>query len=599
MSGNLSTAIQSAISGRDLAQKSLSNCAQNIAMANKEGHSRTEQIYSSRVIGGVASGVQMKELVRLTDTVKVEQIRTTSSSLKYLETLTGIYNDLTLQIGAPGKDNTISASINNFKKSLEVLANTPEDASRRASVVRMAQALANDIKRLSDTTQEHRTAADTQIYNAVQDVNIILKNIEAINNEIQYSSTRGNPSTELLDQRDEALRSLSELMDVRAQINSLGIVSIFCNGGGTLLQGTAHQISFSQTSAIDATISYGAGTVNGLLIDGDPTRDITTNITEGRIGALLQARDKEMPELQAALDELTGNLRDEMNILHNQGTSSFVPNTLTGTKINLTGTDTLTGSGGIKIAVVEKASGNLINEIVLPDLSVYATINDLMTAINIGAGATASLDTNGAFQIQAANSAYGISIGSTTQPAGSFISGSKTLGFSHYFGLNDFFVTDNVTQGITPGIANNLAVRQEIVDDVKRLANTSLDVNAAIGNRVLTPGNGSTFAAMSDAFLQKVNFAASGKIPAVSMSLNEYASTIVQFTVDEGKHLKHIYMGKENLFEISQQSLESIRGVNIQEEMMALMQWQRQQKVCTEVILTAQSMMDDLLRIRR
>ncbi|MBP6985243.1 MAG: flagellar hook-associated protein FlgK [Alphaproteobacteria bacterium] len=601
MTGNLLTAMQSAISGRDLAQKQISNCGQNISMANKLDHSRTEQLYSTRVINGVASGVSIHEIKRITDTVKVEQLRPMTSTLTHLETLSTIYNDLNLQIGVPGEDNTFSGAINDFKKSLEVLANTPEDSGKRASVIRMAENLAKEIKRLSDTAQQYRNSADQQIYSAVQDVNSILKNIEEINKEIQYSGSKGNPSTELLDQRDAALTELSKLMDVRVQIDSVGMASIFCNGGGTIMQGKASQISFSQTSAINASVSYASGTVNGLLINGDINQDITTKITEGRIGALLQSRDKEMPALQSVLDQLTGTIRDEINAIHNRGTSSMVPNKLVGTKNGLTTADALNGgTGGVKIAVIDRTTGMLVQEVTLANLSTYATIGDLLTAINpLGGAGTASLDANGALQIQATNANHGIAIGSTTVPEGSFTSGTKSLGFSHYFGLNDFFVTGDTLLGSTPGIANSLKVRSEISTDVTRLANTTLDVTGALNTRVVSSGNGNNFLAMQDLFLKPIAFAASGKLPSLLMPITNYASTILQFTVDQGRHIKNTYEGKNEIFQISQKSLQSIRGVNMQEEMMALMLWQRQQKICTEVILAAQSMMDDLLRMRR
>lgn len=593
--GNLSTAIQAGISGRNLAQNSVATAAQNISNVNTEGYSRKELTYSTKVLGGIGVGVEAQDIRRITSDFKIEQVREMTSTLKKLEVLATYYKNLTQELGQPGANNSLSSSLNNMKKSIESLVMRPEVESSRTSVVEAAQILAGDLKRMSDVVQNFRKAADTEIYKNVQDINVLLEDIEGINSEIIQASGMGASTVELADVRDNTLKKLSALIDIDIQMTPRGDVSIF-SAGGTLLQGEAHKLTFIQTSGINASVSYAGGNMNGILIDGDPARDLTTFISGGRLGGLLQTRDTEMPAMQKALDELTSVLSFEVNKTHNLGTASSVPQTLTGTRSGLTNGDVIVGAGSVKIAIVERSTGNLMEETTI-DLSTIGSLGAINAQINT-LGAVASLDANGVLQITANNAAYGIAIAPTTAVA-TINSGGTDFGFSHYFGLNDFFVNGPVAPGTNNGISSQLSVRSAIVADVSRIANTTLDVTGAVGARVVTSGGPETLIAMTKLFSATANFAAAGKIPGLQTSMNEYTAAIIQFTTDTGRHFEQSYQGELTNYSFSEKTLENIRGVSTQEEIVNLMKWQRQQKVCTELIITAQEMLDDLLRIKR
>jgi flagellar hook-associated protein 1 FlgK len=334
------------------------------------------------------------------------------------------------------------------------------------------------------------------------------------------------------------------------------------------------------------------------LVGGDATQDITTAISGGKIGGLIKVRDSEMPAFQASLDQLTGVLRDQVNIIHNTGTATSVPQVLKGARSGMAGTDSITGAGTVDIALVDRVTGNLVSKTTIDLSAPGLTLTNIMTQIN-GLDAVASLDANGVMSIRANNAAQGVAIASSS-PAPAYInSGAQNYGFSHYFGLNDFFVTGNVLTGVSPGISSRLAVRPEIVNNMTRLANTNLDITQPIGARVVTSGGNTTLQSLAEIFSAKAIFAAAGKIPALQISLNDYATSIIQYTADEAGFLEQNYDHQTALYDLSLKGLDTLRGVNLQEEIMNLMQWQRQMKVCTQLIMTAQDMLQDLLKMNR
>jgi flagellar hook-associated protein 1 len=597
MAGNLSTAILAAVSGQRLAQAKVAESAHNLMNVDTPGFSRKEQTYSTQVLGGIGCGVTQNEMRRITDEVKVEQLRIMESETSRLDTLSSFYSDLTRLLGEPGKNNSMCASMNSLKKSISSLVQKPESDGAQAAVLRAANNMAIDLQGLSNLAQEFRRTADSEIYSYVQDVNTLLTSLNDFNKELQVASGRGQSAVEILDLRDQSLNKLSGLMDIRVQYADDGEVSIFTNSGVPLLQGQLHQLTYTPTSALDATISYGAGQLNGILLDGDVTKDITTSITGGTIGGLIQIRDTEMPAFQATLDEMTGVLRDEINAIHNRGTSFNAPQILTGTRTGLTLADNITGAGTVKLAVVDRASGNLVEDIII-DLTNPTTLGNIINQINGMVNAHASLDANGALNVQTTNGAYGIAIASNSVPEATINGGSGPLGFSHYFGLNDFFVTGSTLTGVTPGISGQLAVKSNIQNNVNLIANTTLNIAGVVGDCVLTAGGNSTLMAMVQVFTSSASFAAVGKMPGMTTSLEDYTASIIHYTAAEDRHVEEMLTNNTTLANRKLEALESIRGVNTQEVMADLMKWLRQQKVCTELRLTAERMLDDQMRMK-
>ena len=119
--------------------------------------------------------------------------------------------------------------------------------------------------------------------------------------------------------------------------------------------------------------------------------DITTEITSGQLGALIKLRDTTLPNLQSELNTLASGVFDQINAVHNDGTAFPPPNTLTGTQTVAAG-DPFAGTGTTRIAVVD-ANGDLVAPPIELDLTAYATVGAVQTALNaaLGANGTASI----------------------------------------------------------------------------------------------------------------------------------------------------------------------------------------------------------------
>ena len=63
-------------------------------------------------------------------------------------------------------------------------------------------------------------------------------------------------------------------------------------------------------------------------------RDITTSIRSGKLKSLIDMRDSTLPDMQAQVDQLAKSLKEQVNQVHNRGTSyPNIVNNITGSRI--------------------------------------------------------------------------------------------------------------------------------------------------------------------------------------------------------------------------------------------------------------------------
>jgi flagellar hook-associated protein 1 FlgK len=120
-----------------------------------------------------------------------------------------------------------------------------------------------------------------------------------------------------VDQRHQAIRQLSSLIDVSVIQTDGGITLTTSNGTPLVAQDRSFQL----------TTQVAAGGIHEVLAG---TVDITGLIASGKLGGLLDVRDNRIPALQNSLDQLAAGLATALNTANHAG---FDLNGLAGTDI--------------------------------------------------------------------------------------------------------------------------------------------------------------------------------------------------------------------------------------------------------------------------
>ncbi|NJL09137.1 MAG: flagellar hook-associated protein FlgK [Methylacidiphilales bacterium] len=557
----------------------------NIANADVEGYTRKLVTQVATVTGGVGTGTAITGITSKVDKYLVKALVESTSTLGAAEANSIFANRLQDLFGQTiGGDNSengtsLGNSIALLETALANLAATPESESLQSAVVDALNYVTVQINETASGIQALRSEADSRIAESIDVVNAALAEIDTLNDAILAAQARGDSSADLEDKRYTALQTVATKMNVSYFINSRGEMYVYAAAGHPLVDSRAHVITYDPVSIVTKTTAF-----NDIKVDG---KDITTGITGGEIGALISQRDTRLVAVQDEIDNLAAEMIDAVNAVHNRGTSLPPPSTLTGTTdVGPLGLgEPLAAAGTVRFAVVDQ-KGDLVS---LTDINLagFATVGDLVSAIDGIAGLSASLDANGRLVVSADVAGTGVAINAMTSDIGG-------KGLSHYFGLNDLLTgTDSTTISVradlaaTPGLISSSILSGALVP------------LPASGDRVVTSGDETIAQGLYDALVGPHTFTAAGRLGISATSFAGYAADIVNELATSYQSAKTNYGSMEAAQKSLADSLASQSGVNIDEETARLSELQDLYAVATQILATLNEMFDALIQAAR
>jgi len=485
--GDITQALRTAQSGLLVNQQALNTVSNNIANVNTPGYSKKVNNFENVAVAGVPAGVKISSVTRKIDEGLLKTLRIENGQLTTLSGKEDTFTRLQELFGAPGDNDSISHLVGKFGESAELLAQNPGKSLESSEFVRRASDVVNKFKNMSDTVQKLRLEADQAITDVVSQINTITSQIDQLNDDIISASTVGRDITDLRDQRDKEIDKLSKLVDIRYFSRTDGDVVVFTSGGRTLVDTVPPVLTHTAASSIASTSTHSEGDIAGIYVgDKIASNDITNDIREGRLKALIDLRDSVLTDLQSQFDEMAAELRDAVNLAHNRGVPFPGAQTLTGTReIIKPGTQTITldSAGGVDDVAITIFDSK-------GDQTATTTLNSIMTVTtfggtaqasrgpwtitetathlqgwlqkNVSSASTATVNADGKLEIKLNSTNHNLAfrdetataLGSTAADAsiGFDSNGDGNIdetvsGFSNFFGLNDFFV-DNLSQTI-------------------------------------------------------------------------------------------------------------------------------------------------------
>jgi flagellar hook-associated protein 1 FlgK len=597
---SLTIALQNALSGLQTNEAMIQVIANNVSNANVEGYTRKISQPTSLTLAGVGRGVEPGELNRIVDERLLSDLRTTLGAFGDARVQDFYYTRILDQFGTLANNSNLGAMLTDLATAMQALAASPDSSAHRTEVVTAAMVLAQQLNDMSDQIQTLRFDADREIATKIDVINAELETVADLNAKIASSQALGETSSTLEDLRDQALNKLSKLIDIRYFKRTSGEIVVSLPDGRILADSVARPLSHTPAGALSPDITYANGGIDPIASGGI---DITASIKSGELYGMIVARDTILPNLQAEIDALTEMLRNEVNALHNAGTSVPAPDTLTGTRtFEDPASDSITLSAAVRIAVVD-STGNFV---AYYDLAAGTyTIDEIETLIdtNLSGYAAASTSDDGPLTIVANDSSNGIAIVDLDDQTVTHTDGSTTYsGFSNYFGLNDLFETPTRVQGdSTSGIAGMIQVRDDIASNPALLARGVLDSTTSslpvAGDSAVALGDATIAQEIADKLIEALEFSATGDLPLTTISLAGYASEILSAIAVAASSAAKTASFKETLFQEITFRSESISGVNIDEELRNMVLYENAYAATARVIQVVDSLFDILLRI--
>jgi flagellar hook-associated protein 1 len=314
------TALNSAVSGLRIAQKALDVTASNVSNASTEGYTRKTLPQERVLADGVGIGVRYGEIQRYVDEAVLRDYRKQLGIQAYQTTRESYLSRIVALHGSTDSEASVSAKLNNVYNEFVVLSADPSSASAQGAVVNAAQKLASTFNNYSSKLEQMRNDVENEIKAEVGVLNGALQNIATLNKSIQNLTNVGRSTAELEDQRDMMVKKVAEQLDISYFKDGNNVLVIQTRDGHVLADTEARPLEFEDTS-LNPSLVYPTG-ANGIILRdarGNPY-DIASGETGGKIGALLDMRDKEIPSYNAQIDELAHKM---MVRFHDQGLDLF------------------------------------------------------------------------------------------------------------------------------------------------------------------------------------------------------------------------------------------------------------------------------------
>ncbi|HCR85750.1 MAG TPA: flagellar hook-associated protein FlgK [Alphaproteobacteria bacterium] len=346
MAVGLTTSLNSLVDSLNVTQAKLNYVSQNIANVGTEGYTRKTIAQETKVSSGVALGVGVSDVRRAVDdfllTASRAQIPLVSESKTKTDYLDRIQK---FALGNPNSNTTINNAVNNFYTRLEDLAGDPSSAVKRSLSVTAAVDFSNVLADLAQKIQEERFNADSDLDVSIDALNTSLTNLYDLNGAIRQNAQSSGEVSRLFDARDAELAKVKGLVQATVSFNEFGQVAIILNNSEILGISQRYELSYNRLSSVVNLINgtdIGAITVSSFNSNGDPTGTVETvvsasnanlqvnNITGGKLKALIELRDVELPKILQQLDNIAYTIANEFNEIHNGGTGFPPPSELLG-----------------------------------------------------------------------------------------------------------------------------------------------------------------------------------------------------------------------------------------------------------------------------
>jgi flagellar hook-associated protein 1 FlgK len=321
-----------------LQQRAISVTGNNIANVNTPGYSRQRLNLETNIpvateVGPIGTGVRSGRVERVYDRFLGVQLNNENANLGRWEAQRGMLERVEAVFDESGGYG-LNQALSDFWNSWQDLSLKPSGQTERAVAVVTSQTLADAIRQKYSELAQAREDIDAAVEGAVADINRLTAQMADLNEKIASIEAGGDNANDYRDSRDLALKQLSEIIDISSFEDAKGQVVVSVGSGRPLVEtGTTWQLS-TQTNAAGHTDISWPDLTGGMV-------NITGEITAGKIGGWLRARDTQIAGYQNDLDALAQTLMDEVNTLHADGYG------LDGT----TGTDLFTGTGAVDMAI--------------------------------------------------------------------------------------------------------------------------------------------------------------------------------------------------------------------------------------------------------
>ncbi|ULK99153.1 flagellar hook-associated protein FlgK [Bradyrhizobium sp. I71] len=622
----LSSALASAMSGLRANQAALSIVSSNVANSQTPGYVVQTPNQIEVTTGDFGSSVMTTGVTRELDSYVLNQLRTETGGSGYADQMANILKQLQNVYGTPGNSGTLEAALNKFTTALQALSTSSGASSAQTVALGAAQALAQQLNITTNGIQSLRSNVEQDLGNSARAANAAMQQIADINTKLQGLSVNDPSAATLMDQRDQAINTLSKYVDVRVTTDGSNQTNIYTTTGIQLVgAGLASEFSFASAGALSATSLYnidpaksGVGAFNIKLPNGSQVDVVANNVvSSGQIAADLKLRDQTLVQAQDQIDQLAATMASALSDKTAAGSTVTGPpagfdldlaGAAPGNTVNITYTDTATNTQRqiTLVNVTDPAALPLQNATNANPMrigvnfsggmgAIASALNTALSGTHLSFSAAPAPATATTLRVTDDNTGLAkVNSASTTKTITSLTSGNPQLPLFTDGGQALYTGAITASGSQMTGFAGRIAVNTQLVSDPSRLSvyNTS----------PVTPAGDTT---RSDYLYSQLTNAVFSYSPQTGLgsanqpftgSVSNYLQQFLSVQANAATQATQLQQGQSVVVSTLQAKFNSTSSVNLDSEMSNLIQLQNAYAANAHVMSVVQSMMNTLLQ---
>jgi flagellar hook-associated protein 1 FlgK len=308
--GNLMASMINSSNALGVYSQALQVVENNVTNAQTPGYASQTQTFQAMPLdvpaglaGGVAAGpVQSSRDAYLEQNVRQQQTATNFSQ-QQVNDLTTVENYFPTSSTATSG---IGASLNSLFSSFSQLSITPNDTTQRQAVLTAANQVATSFQQTVTGLQTAASNVNSEARSTIDQVNQLASAIAQINSNHLNVNGQLDPGTDA--QMTTDLEQLSQYVNITALQQPGGAINVYLGGGQTPL------VLGDQAQSIQAALSNQQTSV----LDSQGN-DITSQITDGQLGAELTVTNTQIPSYLSSLNTLAQTVADQVNTTLSNG----------------------------------------------------------------------------------------------------------------------------------------------------------------------------------------------------------------------------------------------------------------------------------------
>ncbi|MGA8706793.1 MAG: flagellar hook-associated protein FlgK [Steroidobacteraceae bacterium] len=299
-------------------QTALDTISNNVANVNTPGYSEETANLATNPStptpnGAIGNGVNVDGITRSYSNFLDAQTRAATSSYNQFNTTAGLASNIDNMFSDPSSG--LSASLQTFSQTIQSMANSPTQSSTRQAVLSQAQALVSQLQGYQSQLDQLNGQVNTQIQSEASTISSLAQSIANLNQSIMAAQNNGSGQQplSLLDQRNNLVDQLSQDVNVSTVQQSDGSLSVFIGSGQALVVG-------ARSATLSATPDqFASGQLDLSLTTPNNSTDITSQVSGGTLGGLLQFRTQLLIPGQNALGQAAVTLTSLVNTQNEAG----------------------------------------------------------------------------------------------------------------------------------------------------------------------------------------------------------------------------------------------------------------------------------------